>query len=187
MIGLARDNPGTHATAPAAATVTTSTGATALEVAALRERIDGVSMKLGDVERRVGVLEAAPVDRAAHNYGDPSGAPTPVTEQSDAQGVEPTEERNDADASGPSLKRSDHSAGTSPASIDGRAGARPREPRPESTPVVLMLTDGQFQQWLESRALSPMAQAEHEPAAEELNGDWRIGQNAARATRRGRR
>jgi len=180
MVGVERDSRGELAvpTQPGVAPAT-SVGATALEVAGLRERMDGVSLKLDDVDRRVVVLEGAG-DRK-----DGSGEEA-VSEQPGAGG------HRDAGAK---------QASADPVSADGAAHAEAQPastaaqvlarvgfdaalpssvPAPTPGSVVLMLTDVQFEKWLEGINPPP---AGGTPAERERQGDWRLRRNAGRATR----
>jgi hypothetical protein len=86
MVGLEHDTREEQGTpAPAGASGITPRGATAVEVAGLRERMDGVSLKLDGVDRRVGALEAARRDDVAPIQDDPSEKSAPASEQSDAR------------------------------------------------------------------------------------------------------
>jgi hypothetical protein len=175
---LERERQGEDATLVAA-----STGATALEVAGLRERLDGVTMKLGDIERHVGVLEAVPEASVTTSDLDLSGKPTPAAEMSDAPAVVTSAQMSDRGASDPSPGGVDPHSETRRADVDVTVETPPLALPHEPSPVVLMLTDGQFQQWLDG-GRSPN---EHGSSWEDRRGDWRSRRNTATATRRGLR
>jgi hypothetical protein len=187
MVGLERHTREERvATAPTSGKTAAPAGATALEVAALRERMDGVSMKLGDVDRRVGVLEASRDHEGALSSNVEPVKPEPAGEPGDVPAMGTSKDGTRADAPTPSRIQPESFVAASPASVDGTADVHPRVPALASSSVVLMLTDAQFQRWLGSGATSPTPDTEHKPTDEEGQVDWRLRRNAARVTRGGR-
>lgn len=187
MIGVKRDSRVERdIAAPAMPSVTTSTGATALEVAGLRERVDGMSMKLVEVDRRVGVLEAAGDDGSVPSQDDASGKPAAAIGPGDLHATEGSAGARDPVAPKPS-RGPLHVTGVSGATLDWRADAHVQGPVPAPGPVILMLSDAQFQQWLGRGTPSAGAQGEHEVAEDDRHGDWRLGRKPSRTARSGRR
>lgn len=180
MVGVEHDTREEQGTpAPAGASGITLRGATAIEVAGLRERMDGVNLKLDAVDRRVGALEAARRDDVAPMKGNPSEKSVPASEQSDARATGTFAEGKRAIPAEASGRRPDSSIETSPAGSGDRIDARLRVPVP--APVILMLSDAQFERWLGSDvpvSIGPTL------AEEEPHSDWRL-RTATRATRKG--
>lgn len=185
MVGVERDSAGGHATTtPDVATAKTSTGATALEVAGLRERMDGVSMKLDEVDRRVGVLEAARDGHLGSSQDDVSGKSASLGGRSHARATGTSADGKSADTTEPSRNRPESPADARPANIEVGADAQPRVPVPAASSLVLMLTDVQFEKWLGGTNPAPTGLA---PAEDEGRGNWRQRRNATSATRSDRR
>jgi len=186
MVGVESDSRGERAvpTQPGVAPAT-SAGATALEVAGLRERMDGVSLKLDDVDRRVVVLEAAGDSKGGLGEEAVSEQPGTFGGHREARAKDTSADQVSADGAA----RSETQPAASPAaqglaSVGFGADLPPSMPAAAPSSVVLMLTDVQFEKWLEGINPPP---AGGTPAEREWQGDRRLRRNAGRATRSERR
>jgi hypothetical protein len=184
MVGLEHDTREEQGTPePAGASDNTPRGATAIEVAGLRERVDGVSAKLDEVDSRVGALEATQRGDVAPGQHDRPEHPAPSGENSLRGVTRSSGDRRDSQASEPCPGRTDSSTDARPAGVGAATDMRLPVPTAASSSVVLMLSDAQFERWLGSGTSSPPDRAEHEPAKEDGQGDWRLRRSASRPTR----
>ena len=165
-------------------TRTAPTPASALEVAGLRERLDGVSTKLHEIDHRVEALEAAAdgVVNAAQGSGS-------------EQGTTDTAAAPKAEAATGSMTTDTLAAQGSTRGFQAEAGTvttpEPADILPARTnltpsSVVLMLTDGQFERLLGDGRSTPDTVAQHDVGGRERTSNWRLGRNTARTAARPR-
>jgi len=183
MNGPEHDTRREEATATRAAAKTPPTGASVLEVAALRERMDGVTMKLGDVDRRVSVLEAARHGDVDSSQSEEQVIPAATGTQSDvlAIGISEIEKGTDVSDAAPSRPKS--LGDTRPTVAEGTDASRPPVRVPPSSSVFLMLTDPQFQRWLEGGTVLPPGDGDQTSVGSEREGNRRLRRHVASASR----
>jgi hypothetical protein len=165
----------------------TPTGSKGLEVAVLRERMDGVTLKLAEIDERVSALEFAERDDVAPSTDVASEEATPVSEHSHGRATEVRAIRKGIVPPEPSQEQSAPSAAASPATPAAPTPVRSGMPAVGSPSIILMLTDGQFDRWLETDPSRPIDLARANLEEENRDGDWRQRKYTARPTRSGRR
>jgi hypothetical protein len=181
MIGLERDPREEQLiAAPAAANPVAATPATAVEVAGLRERMDGVTMKLDEVGRRVGALEATQRGDVGASQNDRSDKSAPSGEHSLVGATKFSGDTVGADASERSPVTTDASIGARPAIIGAATDSRLHVPTPATTSVVVMLSDVQFARLLGGAAWPPTSP---ESDGDDRHPDWRLRRNSRRTSR----
>jgi hypothetical protein len=172
-------------TTPRDTTRAAAAAATAVEVAALREGLDGVATKLEEVDRRVDALETAAT--SGLDATDDGGSAPASTAR--AETIKPAP---DATPTQKSVLSGEVSAVAPRANPDTSTTAEatgtpptPAVPTPPS--IVLMLSDHQFERWFGRDQTTPDAIANHDIEGRERRVDWSLRRNApGRATARRR-